>query len=75
MSVSPIFVLSDTFERILSFLDLTDIPQAALVCKHWNNFIKDNALIWRTISEKEGIPLVDGRGRNRREDFLDSSIQ
>ena len=60
---------SDTFEYILAFLDLADIPQASRVCKYWNEFIKENALIWRTLSEKEGISIVDSTGRNRKEDF------
>ena len=74
MPVSAIFSplqQYDTFERILAFLDLdlADIPQASLVCKSWNDFIKNNALLWRTLSEKEGISIVEGEDRDRKEDF------
>ena len=74
MSVSAISALWNNmilFERIMTFLDLdlADIPQASRVCKSWNDFIKNNALLWRTLSEKEGISIVEGEDRDRKEDF------
>ena len=32
--------------------------------------IKNTQSVWKKLFEKEGIPLVDGPARNRREDFL-----
>jgi hypothetical protein len=63
------FQVKDLFSSILSFLNPVDIVHSAKVCKFWNHHIKGSASIWIKISEAEGIPLVDGEGRNRREDF------
>lgn len=54
------------------FLELKDIPNAARVCKLWNDLIKNHQDLWKRLSEKEGVPLVaslTNQPRDYREDF------
>ncbi|HSW86822.1 MAG TPA: hypothetical protein VLG49_04910 [Rhabdochlamydiaceae bacterium] len=59
----------NTFLDGMQFLELADISRSSRVCKIWNKAIKGNQHFWIKLSEREGIPIVNGVGRDRKEDF------
>src|SRR5690242_4244382 len=63
---------SDTFAYVASYLELKDIFSLAKVCRRYNQWSR-NCDLWKTLSEREGIPTVanlDGTPRvNLKQDF------
>ena len=55
-------------QRSADFLEARDIGRCAVVCKLWNESL-ENQEIWVRLSVREGIPFVEGEGRDRRADF------
>lgn len=66
---SPLEIYN-AFLHIMEFLETADIVHSAKVCKLWNAFIKESPSIWKGLFKKEGIPLVNGKDRDYREDFI-----
>ena len=71
LSVNSVLTNKDLFLLIAEQADLPTIGRLALVCKLWNEFVNSSQL-WKQLSEKEGIPLVEcrkGQERNLKSDF------
>lgn len=62
------FANYDIFQNTVRFLEPKDIGRLGIVCKQYDKWL-NKASIWIQVSEKEGIPLVAGNERNRRNDF------
>jgi hypothetical protein len=55
-------------QRFTDFLGLSEIGLCTRVCKLWNEACK-NQEIWIGVTIREGIPFVEGQGRDRRADL------
>lgn len=62
------FTCFEIFDHIVSFLEPQDIGRLAQVCRGFNEWLDDSG-IWNRASAREGIPVVEGKDRNRRKDF------
>lgn len=58
----------DNFFQAASYLEPKDIGRLAQVCRQYNHWVNE-PVIWNTMSEREGIPLVAGVGRDSISDF------
>lgn len=68
----PIAPLSgDLFWHCMSFLDLPGLGKARQVAKSWKALIdgQEGQSLWRDLSVREGVSLVEGEGRNYKDDF------
>jgi hypothetical protein len=71
VSIAGPFGCVDVFYRCAELLEVVDVGRSEQVCRSWNSLLKD-ALTWKKLSEREGVPLVaspSGHLRNYREDF------
>jgi len=57
------------FQSTLKFFDERTICIAARVCTSWRRWC-DEDCVWSQLSDREGIPQVEGAGRNRKYDYL-----
>jgi hypothetical protein len=80
MSVNNVSIFCDYFgrsfendivilQRVGEVLDLRDVMSCERVCTTFFNVFCQNQGIWTQLSLKEGIPLVAGPKRNRRDDL------
>ena len=68
--VSNIFSMGncELFIQCAESLGAADFSRGARVCKLWHELFQDQG-IWKSLSQREGIPLVEGNDRNYKEDF------
>lgn len=73
IAVPPIARLNnDCLMHTISFLGLSDIATCCTVRKNWKIVIDGpvgQQMIWKQVSIREGIPIVQGENRNYKNDF------
>src|SRR5436309_1990636 len=62
------FTCFEIFKYTAPHMEPKDIGRLAGVCRQYREWATAPA-IWEQVSEREGVPLVAGEGRNRKNDF------
>jgi len=66
---TPPFGFRDLSIQGSQYLGVQDIGRMMRVCKGWRDWASKELVVWKNASQHDKIPLVDGKGRNYREDL------
>lgn len=66
--LSAISDVPELFFHCAGYLQVPDIGRSTQVSTRWKGLLEDR-LFWIFLSKREGIPLVEGEGRNLKHDF------
>ena len=68
MSIISAFPTPELFLHCAGYLQVADISRFTRVSKRWKELLEDQSL-WKLLSQREGIPLVEGEDRDFKNDF------
>ena len=68
--ISNIFTIgnNELFFQCAESLEVADFGRCAKVCKLWKELFQAPA-VWKSLSQREGIPLVEGKDRHYKKDL------
>jgi len=71
LGTDKVYVDEGSFGHCMSLLTLEDLSRSCSVSKSWRSFIdsSNGQFLWKNLSLREGVPVVEGKDRNYRGEF------
>jgi len=66
---TPPFGIRDLSAHGSAYLGVQEIGRMMRVCKDWRDWANKELVVWKNASHHDKIPIVDGKGRNYRDDL------
>jgi hypothetical protein len=69
--ISKIYGDTGAFGHCLSHVTLKELSRSCSISKNWRSFIDgpNGQFLWKNASLREGVPVVEGKDRNYKEEF------